>query len=93
MSFLLLGIQFVNGFQTTILLAKSQERFCTGTENPADEEHRQQVAVEKATGGSYVVSFHLFKAHPFNHVAFAKMCVHRICKNKFSLLIRSINSN
>ena len=26
-----------------------------GTENPADDEHREQVAVEKETGGSYVV--------------------------------------
>jgi hypothetical protein len=28
----------------------------SGTENPADEDSRQSVAVEKETGGSYVVS-------------------------------------
>lgn len=27
----------------------------SGTENPADDESRQEVAVEKETGGSYVV--------------------------------------
>lgn len=30
--------------------------FIDGTENPADEEHRQNVAVEKETGGSYVIT-------------------------------------
>ena len=29
-----------------------------GTENAADEDSRREIAVEKATGGSYVVSYH-----------------------------------
>ena len=28
----------------------------SGTENPADDESRERVAVEKETGGSYVVN-------------------------------------
>ena len=30
--------------------------FISGTENPADDESRERVAVEKETGGSYVVN-------------------------------------
>ena len=29
----------------------------TGTENAADDDDRQAIAVEKETGGSYVVSY------------------------------------
>ena len=35
--------------------------FHTGTENPADDEHRHQIAVEKSTGGSYVVCVQIDK--------------------------------
>ena len=35
--------------------------FRAGTENPADDEHRHQIAVEKSTGGSYVVCVQMYK--------------------------------
>ena len=34
--------------------------FISGTENPADDESRERVAVEKETGGSYVVNIFFF---------------------------------
>ena len=46
----------------------------TGTENRADDEGRQEVAVEKETGGSYVVSFSLFTLiNKFNFLYPAKL--------------------
>ena len=52
--------------------------YVAGTENAADEDSRQEIAVEKETGGSYVVRVSCIiqpgPAHPFTATVICRHC-------------------